>query len=125
MTTNQRTGQMHYPFPMGKISPGSAFASASVPLTQNIMPVNQDGVTPDFNFNGIWIQADMNNSDTIYICSNASAPDLVNFSNVLGELQAGAWYPRTKEWAQNRQINTLFIGAKNAVDFVICSIDAV
>ncbi len=123
MATNVRTGQMSFPYSLGRIIPGAAFAGASVPLTQNVQPVNNDGVSPDVMFNSIWIQAHVGNTGTIYICGTAAAPDLVNFTNVLGELTAGQWYPRTKEWANNRSIAGLFIGAENATDFAIVSID--
>jgi hypothetical protein len=114
---------MTWPFPLGKVFPGVNHATASVPLTQNITPVHASDSTPVRYFNGLFIQADLNNGDIIYVCSNASAPDLTNYTNVLGEIVAGGSFPRAKEWANNRDISTLYIGAKNATDFVIVIID--
>ena len=121
-----KTGDMGWPAPLGKVSPGGGFATLSVPLTQNIQPVNNDGVTPDNQFNGIFIQADPDNTGSaIYVCSNAQAPDTVNFSNVLWKLTPGATYPRSKEWTNTRDLSKIFIGAVNATDGAIVSIDQV
>ena len=122
MPTNVKTSAMTWPYPLGKVYPGAAFSTASVPLTQNIQPANAD-LSPDNRFNAIWMQASPGNSGYIYICSTAAAPDKVAYSNVLGVMPAGQWFPRTKEWANNRALNTLFIGADNATDFAIVSID--
>jgi len=113
-----------YPFSLGKIIPGATFASACVPLTQNVLPVQNDGVTPDTQFNSIVIQAHGTNTGIVYVCTSAAAPDLTNYTNVIGELTAGQTYPRSKEWANNRNISSIYIGAVNAADFVIASVDA-
>lgn len=120
---NVRTTSMTFPYPLGKVYPGANFAIQSVPLTQNITPVAVDNATPERNFNGIWIQASKDNTDVIYVCSTDDAPDLVNKTNILAELSAGDWYPRSKEWANNRRIDVLYIGALNALDHAIVSID--
>ena len=118
-----------YPYSLGKIQPGGTFATACVPLTQNIQPVNNDG-TKDHIFNGIFIQAfggtslQPANTGVIFVCNSAAAPDLVNFTNIIAVLQAGDQFPRSKEWANNRDINKLFIGAENGVDFALVSVDA-
>lgn len=129
MPTLVKTGSLGWPMALGKVFPGAAFATACVPLTQNIQPCDNDGVTPDNQFNGAFIQANPGagannpNAGNIYVCTTAAAPDLVNFTNVLAVLTPGAWYPRGKEWANNRDISKLFIGADNATDFAIVSID--
>lgn len=121
--TNVKTNAMGFPYPLGKVYPAASFATLCVALTQNVVPVNNDGTTPDYQFNGIFIQADPDNEDTIYVCSTADAPDATAFTNVLAKLSPGAWFPRTKEWANNRDIRRLFIGAKNATDSAIVTID--
>jgi hypothetical protein len=123
MPTNVIPGAVGYPLSLGKVFPGASFASQSAPLTQNIQPVKMDG-SKDNNFSGVFIQAHTENSGNIYICSNSAAPDLVAYTNVLAEVMAGGTYPRGKEWANNRDISKLFIGAGNATDFAIVSIDA-
>jgi len=124
MSTPVKTGSQPYPWALGKVLPGAAYATASVPLTQNIQPVNADG-TPDKMFNGIYIQASPKNTGIcMYVCSNASPPDEVNFTNVLAFLPPGTSYPRSKDWANNRDITALYIGADNATDFVIVSVDS-
>ena len=55
-----------YPFSLGKIIPGATFASACVPLTQNVLPVQNDGVTPDTQFNSIVIQLNCLSRSTTY-----------------------------------------------------------
>jgi hypothetical protein len=122
MPTNVKTGTVKFPWPLGKVYPGASYATVSAPLTQNIQPVNID-LTPDNQFNGIFIQANPNNAGNIYVCSSAANPDETAYTNVLGILSPGAWYPRGKEWANNRDITGLFIGADNATDFAIVSID--
>ena len=118
-----------YPFSLGKIQPGATFASACVPLTQNFNPVNKDG-TKDHIFNGIFIEAFGGtsslaaNTGVIFICNSAAAPDTVNWTNVITVLHPGDSFPRTKEWANNRDISRLFIGAENGVDFALASVDA-
>jgi hypothetical protein len=128
MATNVKTGAMGFPYPMGKVFPGASYATVSVPLTQNIIPTKTNGVdgteVPDYQFNGVWIQANPDNTGYIYVCSNASAPDTTNYTNVLGFLSAGQWFPRVKEWANNRDISKLYVGAANATDFAIVVIDA-
>lgn len=119
---NVKTTDMTWPYALGAIIPGATFATASVPLTQNVTPVDVHGV-PETRFNGIWIQASPDNNGVLYICKDANPPDKVAYSNVLGWLQPGLWYPRDKEWANNRDINTLFVGADNATDFGIAVID--
>ena len=123
MATNVKTGDMQFPYSLGKVYPGASFATVSAALTQNIVPVNNDGVTRDRMFNGIAIQAHPDNGDDLYICNSASAPDTTNYTNILAVLSPGAWYGRGKEWANNRNISTLFVGAKNQNDFAIVSID--
>jgi len=126
MATDVRTEALGFPACLGKVFPGAVFATASVPLTQNIRPVKIDhagNTVADVNFNGIFIQAHSDNNGLIYVCSNASPPDLVLYTNVLGEVAPGVWYPRSKEWANNRDISKLFIGAANATDFAIVVID--
>lgn len=123
MPTNINVGQVGMPFALGKLMPGATYATVSIPLVTNYQPVNQDG-TADNQWNNINLQADLNNSGTIYICNSAAAPDTTAYTNVIGELTAGAWFPRNKEWANNRDISKIFIGATNATDFVIGSIDA-
>jgi hypothetical protein len=122
MPTTAIPGNVGYPFPLGKILPGATFATASVPLTQNIQPVDVAGL-PDNNWNGIFIQAHVLNVGPIYICSNAAGPDLVNYTNILGEVLPGGSFPRGKEWANNRDISKIFVGAGNATDFAIACLD--
>lgn len=122
--TNTKVGDLILPAALGKVFPAASYATLSVPLTQNIVPCKADGTTPDNQFNGIWIQAANANSGTIYVCNTAAAPDTSAYTNIIGELTAGQWFPRTKEWANNRDISKLFIGAENATDFAIVSLDA-
>ncbi len=112
------------PFPLGRVLPGAAFATASAPLTQNITPVEQDGVTPRRRFNLIEIRAFINNSgpNGIYICSNANPPDEVNYLNVVDVLQAGEAFPRGTGMITVEDIGNLFIGADNATDFAIVNV---
>ena len=118
-----------YPYSLRKIVPGATFATACQPLTANIQPVNNDG-SKDHIFNGIFIEAFggtstiAGNTGVIFVCNSAAAPDLVNFTNILAILNPGDSFPRSKEWANNRDINKLFIGAENATDFAFVSIDA-
>ena len=127
MATNVRTESLNFPFALGKLCPGAAFASASIPLTINYQPTKADcqkGVeVVDNQFNGIWIQAFPNNAGLIYVCNSSDAPDLVLYSNVIGIMQPGDWWPRIKEWANNRDLSKLYIGAANATDFAIALID--
>jgi len=126
---NKKVSAMSFPFSLGKILPGATFASACVPLTQNIQPVQEDNKTlANDAWNEILIQAwpgsptVVANSGNIYVCSSAAAPDVVGFTNILAVLLAGDTYPRKNEWANLKDISKLFIGADNATDFVICSI---
>ena len=129
MPTSVKTSAMVFPYSLGAIRPGATFASASASLVQNIVPVNNDNVTPDYQFNGIFIQAFpgtgsvAGNLKPIYVCNSAAAPDLTNFTNVIGILQPGDIWPRAKEWANNRSIRNLYIGAENATDFALVTID--
>lgn len=122
MATNVKTGSMSFPFSLGKLMPG---ASVSIPLTTNFQPVKEDGSTPDTQFNAIFIQAHPDNSGYIYVCNSASAPDTTNYTNVLRVLAKGETFDLTKQWANNRDIGRIFIGAGDADDFAIASIDAV
>jgi hypothetical protein len=112
MPTATKTGTVPYPWPLGKIVPGATFSTIALPITTNIQPVNADG-TPDNMFNYIGIQADLSNALNIYICTSAT-PDLTNYTNVVGELSAGTWWSRGKEWANNRDISQIFIAAQNS-----------
>ncbi len=117
---------MTFPYPLGKVFPGASFATISVPLTQNIQPTKKDNLgneVPDNQFNGIFIRASNLNSGNMYVCNTAAAPDLTAYSNVIDELPPGAAFPRGKEWANNRDITALFIGATNATDFTIPALD--
>ena len=130
MSTKVKISSMGFPFPLGKIIPGATFAAASAPLTQNYTPTDDAG-NPIRMFNGVFITAwagnaagtVASNSGPIYICSNALAPDLILFSNVIAVLYPGDSFPRSKEWSGNRDIGTLYIGAENGADFAIASID--
>jgi hypothetical protein len=122
MAVNIKTGSMTWPFPMGKLFPGAAYATQSVPLTANVVPCDNDGVTPDYFFNGILVQASPNNTGLIYVCNSSAAPDKVGYSNVIYMLSAGQTWMNTKEWANVRDISKIFIGADNATDFAIASI---
>lgn len=126
MATQVDTGLMHYPYPLGKITPGGT--TASVPLTQNIQPVkkNHEGqMVPDNQWNYISIQADPDNTGNyIFLCSDANAPDTLNYTNVIAKLYPGVFYPWNKEWANNRDLSQIFIGALNATDSAIVSISA-
>ena len=128
MPTKVLTTSMQMPASLGKIFPGASYATLSVPLTQNIQPTRQthDGaIINDNQFNSIFIQAGVNNSAAIYICNSAAAPDTVAYTNIIEFLNPGLTFTRGKEWANNRDISDLFIGAQNAVDFAIANIDAV
>jgi hypothetical protein len=115
---------MNFPTSLGLIGPGASFATLSAALTMNIQPVANDGVTPDNQFNGIWIQALKGNAADIYVCNSAAAPDVATYTNVIAILSPGEWLPRVKEWSNTRDISKLFVGALNATDFAIASIDA-
>jgi hypothetical protein len=115
---------MAFPYSLGLIVPGGTFATVSVPLTQNIVPVANDGTTPDYQFNAISIQAAPANTGVIYICNSAAAPDKVGYTNVIYILAKGLVWTRQKEWANNRDISKIFLGADNGTDFAIASIDA-
>lgn len=118
-----QTGSMKFPYPLGKILPGANFATLSAPVTMNVNPVSVDG-SSDYLFNEILLMADEANTASIFICSNASAPDLVGFTNILAELRAGDAYPRgPHDWANRKDIRRFFVGALNATDFVFGSID--
>lgn len=125
---NVEVATMPFPFSLGKVFPGAAFAAASAPLTQNSTPTEHGRAVRMFN--GIFIYSWPGNATTpsngapLYICNTAAAPDLVNFTNVIAVLQPGDTFPRSKEWALNRDIGTLFIGAENATDFALVSIDS-
>jgi hypothetical protein len=127
MSANIKIGG--YPYSLGKIIPGATFATACVPLTANIQPVNNDG-SKDHIFNGIFIRSFpgtstiAGNTGAIFICNSAAAPDLVNFTNIIDILSPGDSFPRSKEWANNRDISKLFIGAENATDFALAFVDA-
>lgn len=130
MATNVKTSVMPLPYSLGLVKPGATFATVSVPLTQNIVPVEQDGTTPHRMFSGIFITAFAGagaiatNTGNIYICNTSAAPDLTNFTNVIAILQPGDIFPRYKEWSNNRDIGILFIGADNADDQALVSVDA-
>lgn len=125
------TGTLPNPFSLGKVIPGATFATACVPLTQNLTPVMPDKVTPDRYFNEILITAFggsgptasplPSNTGFIYICSSASAPDLVNFTNVLAILAPNDTYPREGDWSNNKDIQGFFVGADNATDYAIAT----
>jgi len=133
MATDVLTSAMNFPYSLGKILPGSTYASASVPLTQNTRPVRFDPTTeanvPETMFNGIYIQAfggtgnSDGNSKAIFVCNSAAAPDTTNYTNVVGVLMPGDQFPRFKEWANNRDLSKLYIGAQNATDFALVVID--
>lgn len=123
MPVNVKTTSMTFPYPLGKLSPGAAYQTKSVPLTENVMPVGPDGATPDLMVNGVHILAHPENDGNIYVCNSAAAPDKTDYSNVLAVLLPGQWYPRGKEWGNSRNLGTLFIGADNATDFAIATMD--
>lgn len=122
MATHVKTSAMVFPYSLGLFKPGASFGALSLPLTQNILPTNNDD-SPDYRFNGIWVQAHPDNGGYIYICNSALAPDPVDFTNVIGILRAGEWYPRSKEWANNRDLRGIFVGASDATSFAIALID--
>lgn len=129
MPTNVPTGNMNFPYSLGKISPGASFASLCVPLTTNFQPTKRDGQKgtdiADNEFNGIFIQANPSNTvgSYMFICNSASAPDTTNYTNIIAFLPPGAVFTRSKEWSNNRDISKIFIGALNSTDFVIANID--
>ena len=122
MAVNVKTTSMTFPYPLGKLCPGAAYQTSSVPLTQNVVPVGPDG-KPDLMVNNIAILAHPENDGNIYVCNSAAAPDKTDYSNVLAVLLPGQWYPRGKEWGNSRNLGTLFIGADNANDFAIATMD--
>jgi hypothetical protein len=129
MPTSVKTGSVPFPWSLGAIRPGATFASASAPLTKNTLPVMNDGVSHDKNFNGVFITAFGGtlglaaNIGSIFVCTSAAAPDTTNWTNVVAVLAPGQSWPRNKEWANNRDISVLYIGAENATDFALVSID--
>ncbi len=123
MSTNVKTGNMLFPFPLGKLLPGADFATLSVPLTENFTPCNSDGVTPDNQFNAITVQAGLDNTGVIYICNSAAAPDKTGYTNVIQMLTKGQTWGNDKGLACNRGVNSVFIGADNGTDFAIANID--
>ena len=131
MSTPIKVSSMTFPASLGVAKPGSSYATVSVPITQTRLPVLDDGVTASRMFNGIFITAFPGtgsvaaNTKPIYVCTNSSAPDLTNFLNVVGILQPGDVWPRSKDWACNRDVGTLYIGAENATDFALIAIDLV
>jgi hypothetical protein len=120
---NVKTGTMTFPASLGKLLPGADYAARSLPLTENIVPCENDGVTPDRRFNSIKVVAHPDNNGRIYICNSAAAPDTVNYTNIIDILAAGARWEMSKEWANNRDISTIFVGASNDSSFAIASID--
>lgn len=130
MAIKVKVASMPLPYSLGKVFPGAAFATLSVPLTQNIIPVEQDNITLVRMVNGIFIVAFQGtgavagNTFPIYICNTADPPDLVAFTNVVAILPPGYTFPRSKDWSQNRDLSTLYIGAENATDFALVSIDS-
>ncbi len=124
MATNVKTGSMSFPYPLGKLVPGQNWGSRSVPVTQNVIPVANDGVTPDYQFNNLTVLAGHTNTGKIYICNSAANPDKVGYSNVIYVLSAGLPWVYGKEWANNRDISKIYIGADNTVDFATASIDS-
>lgn len=120
-----KTGTFVYPYSLGKILPGATFATASVPITQNIQPVKEDGATHDNSFHSITIQAAPGNNGDIYVCNTAAAPDKVAYSNVLAILDAREKFEWHRDHLNNGcDISHLFIGADDGDDFAIVSIDA-
>lgn len=130
MATNVATSTMNYPFPMGKLMPGGA--TVSIPVTQNYQPGghgNDGAFHKDNQFNELVIIASPDNtgngtSGYMFICNSAAAPDTVAYTNVLAWLQPGQAWAMSKEWASNRDISKVFVGALNATDFAIASINA-
>lgn len=127
--TPTKVSSMIFPASLGPVGPGADFASLSAPITLNILPVKQDGVTPERMFNEIFITAfpgfgsTPSNTSAIFICNTSSPPDVSTFSNVIGMLNPGDQWPRKKDWANNRDIGSLFIGALNSSDFALVVID--
>ena len=123
MPTPIKSSSLTLPASLGIVGPGASFATLSDPLTQNILPVNQDG-SPDNLWNSLWIQAVDANVGTVYVCNSAAAPDLVAFTNVVGILAPGQWYPRTRPFGNSYSLTGLFIGTVNATDGALVVIDA-
>jgi hypothetical protein len=115
-----------YPFPLGKLFPAGSFATVSVPLTTNIQPIKKDsqtGATLNDNFwNGVLVQAPAANTGKVYICSNASQPDIATCTNLIAELAPGGVYSQGKEWATKVDIGALFVGTTNATDYAWASL---
>lgn len=125
---NVRTETMTFPFPMGKFLPGATFATASLPFTQNTQPTKHDGQSgndvPDNQFNRIVIQAAPGNgTGIIYICSTSGGADTTAYTNIIQALSAGQIFDRGKEWANNRDISKIFIGAGDSASFAFGYID--
>ena len=110
-----KTISMSFPYPLGKILP--AGTTASLPLTTNVTPVKEDGVTAETRFAEIVIIAAFANGGVIYICNNALAPDTTNYTNIICELAAGQSFPREGEWSNNKDIDKLFVGASDGTSF--------
>jgi hypothetical protein len=122
--TNVKSGTMVLPFSLGAVGPGAGFAGASVPLTQNFLPVKEDGISPDNAWSSVTIQALPGNGADVFLCNSAAPPDLVAFTNVIAVIPAGQYWPRNRQWSNSCSLASLFIGAVNAVDGCLVVIDA-
>ncbi len=119
MPTSIKTTQMTWPFPLGKIAPGANFNTASVDLFGNFTITDLD------NFPlmaGLIITAHPDNTEKIYICKDANPPDLVNFLNVITILAAGTIFPFSREWGNQFNLKTIYIGAGDAASFATVAI---
>ena len=124
MATATKVSSMTFPFPMGILQPTSD--AACIPLTTNILPVQEVGVTEVVTgWNQIEIRALSDNTGQIFICNSAAAPDTANYLNVIDILQPGEAWPRGHDWANTVDIRYLFIGVETgnaAHDAVIANI---
>jgi hypothetical protein len=122
--TKVKVSLMQMPYSLGFVGP--AAKNASVAITANVLPVEQDGKTQRDGFAVLVIQSHPGNTGNyIYILNNSSAPDTSAGSNVIAVLQPGDYWPRDRQWSNTIRLANFFIGIDNSTGAVAADVAVV
>ena len=99
------------PFPLGQIKPGGT--TSCVLITANYTDL------ANLFADSVVVQALPGNSANMYICSNASAPDTTNYTNILFVLPPGAFWSDASAAMNTIALGTIYVGASNSSDSCI------
>ena len=112
------TNVISNPFPLGLITPGASYATASVAITVNYTDLAL-ATSPYYAVDSIYIKALPGNQGSIYLVNNAKNPDETLYLNVLDVIAAGSFTAITSAAMNTITLGQFYIGADNFTDGAI------